>query len=41
MKDFETIKEYIDKLMKVVNKIRMLNEELIERRVVEKVLVKG
>ena len=39
MKDSKTIKEYIDKLMKIVNKIRILGEELTERRVVEKVLV--
>ena len=35
----QTIKEYIDKLMKVANQIRMLGEELTERRIVEKVLV--
>ena len=39
MKDSETIKEFSDKLMKVVNQIRLLGEELNDKRVVEKVLV--
>ncbi|TXG47842.1 hypothetical protein EZV62_027136 [Acer yangbiense] len=39
MKESETVKEYTDKLMKVVNQIRLLGEELTERRIVEKVLI--
>ena len=39
MKDSETIKEFSDKLMKVVNQIRLLGEELNDKRVGEKVLV--
>ena len=39
MKDNESIKDYIDRLMEVVNKIRLLGEDLIDQRVVEKVLV--
>ena len=33
------MKEYIDRAMKVVNQIRLLGEDLPERRVVEKVMV--
>ena len=32
MKDFETIKEYTNKLIKVVNQIYMLGEELTEEK---------
>ena len=39
MKDSETIKEFSDKLMKVVNQIRLLGEELNDNRVAEKILV--
>ncbi|RVW84223.1 hypothetical protein CK203_045275 [Vitis vinifera] len=39
MKDNKFIKEYVDKLMEVVNKIRLLGEDLTDQRVVEKVLV--
>ena len=39
MKDNESIKEYVDRLMEVVNKIRLLGEDLTDQRVVEKVLV--
>ncbi|KAI9194515.1 hypothetical protein LWI28_006720 [Acer negundo] len=39
MKESETDKDYIDKLMKVVNQIRLLGEELTEGRIIEKVLV--
>ena len=39
MKDSETIKEFSDKLMKVVNQIRLLGEELNDKRVMKKVLV--
>ena len=39
MEESETVKEYADRLMAVVNKIRLLGEELSDARVVEKVLV--
>ncbi|XP_022867940.1 uncharacterized protein LOC111387601 [Olea europaea var. sylvestris] len=39
MKDSESIKEYSDRLMKVVNQIRLLGDDLSDRRVVEKVLI--
>lgn len=39
MKDSESVKEYSDRLLSVVNKIRLLGEELSDKRVVEKVLV--
>ena len=39
MKDVDTIQEYFDKLMLVVNQIRLLEEELTEKRVVENVLI--
>ena len=39
MKETETVKEYSDRIMKVVNQIRLLGEELTEKRIVEKVLV--
>ena len=39
MKDNESIKEYVDRLMEVVNKIWLLGEDLTYQRVVEKVLV--
>ena len=39
MKDNESIKEYVDRLMEVVNKIWLLGEDLTDQRVVEKVLV--
>jgi len=39
MKEVETIKEYFDRLLVVVNKIRLLREDLPDRRIVEKVLV--
>ena len=39
MKDKEFIKEYVDRLMEVVNKIWLLGEDLTYQRVVEKVLV--
>ena len=35
----KTVKEYFDRIMKVVNQIRLLGEELIEKRIVEKALV--
>lgn len=39
MKDNKTIKEYSNRLMEVVNKIRLHGEELSDQRVMEKVLV--
>ncbi|KAF3659888.1 Ubiquitin-specific protease 12 isoform 1 [Capsicum annuum] len=39
MKDSETIEEFSNKLMKVVNQIRLMGEELTNSRIVEKVLV--
>jgi len=39
MKEVETIKEYFDRLLAVVNKIRLLREDLPNGRIVEKVLV--
>ncbi|XP_071926089.1 uncharacterized protein [Coffea arabica] len=39
MKDTENIKEYSDRLLNVVNKIRLIGEQLPDSRVVEKVLV--
>jgi len=39
MKETETIKEYFDRLSIVVNKIRLLREDLPDSRIVEKVLV--
>ena len=35
MKDSKTIKEYINKFMKVVNQINMLGEKLTNKRAVE------
>ncbi|KAL4388598.1 hypothetical protein GQ457_09G027370 [Hibiscus cannabinus] len=39
MKESESVKEYADRLMKIVNQIRLFGEDLPEKRVVEKVLV--
>ncbi|CAL5403595.1 unnamed protein product [Camellia sinensis] len=39
MKESETIKEYSDRLLSIVNKVRLLGEDLSDRRVVEKILV--
>lgn len=39
MKDLEKVKDYVNKLMRVVNQIRLLGEDLSERRVVQKALV--
>lgn len=38
MKEKETIQEYYDKLMGVVNKIRVLGEDLPGTRIMEKLL---
>ncbi|GLT61621.1 hypothetical protein SLA2020_343160 [Shorea laevis] len=39
MKDTETVKEFSNRLTKVVNKIRLQGEELFDKAIVEKVLV--
>ena len=39
MKETENVKAYIDRVMKVVNQIRLMGEELPEKRIVEKVMV--
>ena len=39
MKDTEMVKEFTDRILKVVNQLRVLGEELSDKRVVEKVLV--
>ncbi|XP_022752309.1 uncharacterized protein LOC111301067 [Durio zibethinus] len=39
MKESENLKQYNDRLMKIVNKIRLLGEELSDKKIVEKVLV--
>ncbi|XP_022889308.1 uncharacterized protein LOC111404783 [Olea europaea var. sylvestris] len=39
MKDSESVKDYADRLIKVVIKIRLLRDDLPDRRVVEKVLI--
>ncbi|WRX23027.1 Reverse transcriptase [Theobroma cacao] len=39
MKEDETIKEYSDKIMKLVNQLKLLGEDLTKRRIVNKVLV--
>ncbi|XP_031268500.1 uncharacterized protein LOC116126972 [Pistacia vera] len=39
MQESESVKEYVDRLMNVVNKIRLLGEEMTDKRIVEKVLV--
>ena len=39
MNDSETIKEFMSKLMKVVNQIRLMGEEFLDNRIVEKILV--
>ncbi|XP_024441578.1 uncharacterized protein LOC112324164 [Populus trichocarpa] len=39
MKDSETIKEYLDKLLGIVNKVRLLGTDFSDCRIVEKILV--
>ncbi|XP_031276267.1 uncharacterized protein LOC116134749 [Pistacia vera] len=38
MQEAEVVKEYVDRLMNMVNKIRLLREEITNKRIVEKVL---
>ncbi|XP_031278535.1 uncharacterized protein LOC116136986 [Pistacia vera] len=39
MKEAETIKEYVDRIMKVINQIKLMGETLSDQRIVEKILV--
>ena len=39
MKEVETVKEFSDRLSKIVTQIRLLGEELSDYRIVEKILV--
>ena len=39
MKDSESIKEYMNRVVKIVNQIRMLGDKFSESSIVEKVLV--
>ncbi|WRX10629.1 hypothetical protein QQP08_003116 [Theobroma cacao] len=39
MKDADSVKDYFDRVMKVVNQLRLLGETMPDKRVVEKVLV--
>jgi len=39
MKDFETIKEYSIKLLSTANMIRLLDRDLVDSRIVKKILV--
>jgi len=39
MKDSETIKEYSDRLLGIVNKVRLLGTDFSDCRIVEKILV--
>ena len=39
MKETETIRDFSDKLLSIVNKVRLLGKDLLDKRVVEKILV--
>jgi len=39
MKETETIKEYADKLLGIVNKVRLLGNDFSDERIVQKKLV--
>ncbi|XP_031249323.1 uncharacterized protein LOC116107158 [Pistacia vera] len=39
MQEAEKVKEYVDRLMSIVNKIRLLGVEMLDSRIVEKVMV--
>ena len=39
MKEYETIKEYSDRLLAIVNKVRLLGTTFTDSRIVEKILV--
>ena len=38
-KEFETIKEYLDKLISEANKVKLLGAELSDIKIVQKILV--
>ena len=39
MKEFESVKEYGNKLMSIVNQIKLLSEDFPTQRIVEKLLI--
>lgn len=39
MKEFETIKDYSDRLIGITNKVRILGTKLSDNRIVQKILV--
>lgn len=39
MKETKHVKDYIDRVIKIVNQFRLLGEELSEKKIVEKVMV--
>jgi hypothetical protein len=39
MKEYETIKEYPDRLLAIVNKVRLLGTTFTNSRIVEKIMV--
>ena len=39
MKEIETIKAYFDKLLSMVNKVRLLGKDFFDDRIVQKILV--
>lgn len=39
MKDIESVKDYSDRLMGIVNQVRLLGEKFPNRKVVEKIIV--
>ena len=39
MKEFESVKEYTDKLLEIANRVRLLESEFIDSGIVEKILV--
>ena len=39
MKEFETVKDYTNKLLGIANKIRLLGGDFVDSRIVENVLV--
>ena len=41
MKESESVKEYIDKLLEIANKVRLLGSEFIDSKIVEKILIIG
>ena len=39
MKDSKIVKEYVDRLLEIMNKLRLLREDMLDSRIVEKILV--